>query len=574
MLSDTTGAAGPGSLWPAFAPELILCGTIVAMLLFRVLGLHRRISALAVALAGTCAALYFACPAPLLGDATVLEPRELFTGMLVLDGFSVFMRSLLLVFVALLIVLTGVSKMPERDDRADFYVLLLGATLGMCLMASANHLLVVFLAVEMASVPSYVMAGMVKSHRQSSEAALKYSVFGAGAAGVMLYGISLLAGLFNTAHLPTLAVRMGEYMASITTEQGALALSQETMVLVLGGLMFAVGLAFKLSAVPFHFWCPDVFEGASAEVNAFLSVASKAAALALLVRVAIGLGTVPDERLTPASPVALVATEEAETGNTADAQKIVVPAVDPERRAELNEALAPVRHFTGLLIALLAVVTCTFGNLVAYAQTNIKRLMAYSTIAHAGYMMMAVPAALELAGSDTAAAEAAIAALAIYVAIYLFMNLGAFAVVAVLRDGLGSEQIADWAGLLRRCPILVICFALMLFGLLGIPPLAGFIGKFAVFAALIDGYGRTGQLYLLLLVVVGGLNTVVSLFYYLRVVKTMAVDEPPERPLPCSYKDGSPQGFYIMAVTVPTVALFVWWEKLSEWASLATDRLF
>ena len=164
------------------------------------------------------------------------------------------------------------------------------ATVHMCLMASANHLLMVFMAIEMASVPSYVLAGMLKGRRQGSEAALKYAIYGAGTAGVMLYGISLVCGLVGIAHLPTMAILLAEQLP--TFESG------ELMVLSLGGLMLGVGLAFKLSAVPFHFWCPDVFHGACAEVNSFLSVTSKAAALALLVRVAIGIG---DSQLTAIS---------------------------------------------------------------------------------------------------------------------------------------------------------------------------------------------------------------------------------------------------------------------------------
>ena len=214
--------------------------------------------------------------------------------MLVYDPFTIFMRSVLVGFAFLFTIFTKLSGIPDQEDGPDIYTLILGATLGMCLMASANHLLMIFMAVEMASVPSYVLAGLLKGRRVASEAALKYSIYGAGTAGVMLYGISLLAGMFNTAHLPTLAVRMAEAMPGMAPG--------ELMVLALAGLMIVVGLAFKLSAVPFHFWCPDVFEGATAEVDAFLSVASKAAALALLVRVALGLGALPPpERLAGAA---------------------------------------------------------------------------------------------------------------------------------------------------------------------------------------------------------------------------------------------------------------------------------
>ena len=212
--------------------------------------------------------------------------------MLVSDSFSVFMRGLLLLFALLFTTFTQISRMPDQDDTTEFYVLMLGALVGMCLMISANHLLIVLLGVEMASVPCYVLAGMLRNRRKSSEAALKYAVFGAGTAGVMLYGMSLLAGVLGSAHLPTMAPRLAELL-----ESGAGA--DRSLVLVLGGLMLMVGVAFKLSAVPFHFWAPDVFEGATAEVAAFLSVASKAAALGLLVRLATAFSFIARSGLAP-----------------------------------------------------------------------------------------------------------------------------------------------------------------------------------------------------------------------------------------------------------------------------------
>src|SRR5262245_2273573 len=220
-----------------------------------------------------------------------IERQELFTGMLVYDGVTVYMRLFLMAFAVLFVILSRLTGIADRDDGQDYYALVFGATLGMCLMASANHLLTLFLGVEMASVPSYVLAGVVKGRQRSSEAALKYAVYGAGAAGVMLYGASLLAGVLGTAHFPTMARELMQKDLPAMLDRGDLTV----MVLALGGLMLGVGLAFKLSAVPFHFWCPDVFEGAAAEVGGFLSVASKAAALALLVRVGVGLGHHPGE---------------------------------------------------------------------------------------------------------------------------------------------------------------------------------------------------------------------------------------------------------------------------------------
>ncbi len=241
-----------------FEPELALCATIVLMLLLRMCGPARRISPLLVALVGSGVALALAIRPWAQAGSLAVGHQELFTGMLVFDSFTVYFRIVLLAFVVLFAVFTWLSGIPDRDAAQDVFPLVLGATLGMCLMVSANHLLIVFLGVEMASVPSYVLAGLVKGRKKASEAALKYAVYGAGTAGIMLYGISLLGGVLGSFHLPTLAVRLSEMLGSDSVR--ALGVDDKPLVLMLGGLMLMVGLAFKLSAVPFHFWCPDVFE--------------------------------------------------------------------------------------------------------------------------------------------------------------------------------------------------------------------------------------------------------------------------------------------------------------------------
>jgi len=589
LIIDTKGAAGAlfapataDSSLRAFLPELIICATVLLLLAVRLPKWGRYIDTFWIALAGSAAALYYAAPwlhlGSMLADASqpaTVTRMEIFTGMLVYDTFSVYVRSLLFAFAILFVIFTRLSGIPDREDGQDVYSLVLGATLGMCLMASANHLLTVFLAVEMASVPSYVLAGLLKGRRVASEAALKYSVYGAGAAGVMLYGISLIAGLLNTAHLPTIAATLAGRIAADNLS------GSELMVLAMGGLFISVGLAFKLSAVPFHFWCPDVFEGATAEVDAFLSIASKAAALALLVRVALGVSTLPPEGFAPGQRTAAIqakagaAAQSAALFNVAD-EPAAKPVTAVAAAQTPTEALAPVRTFTAKLIAFFAIITCTFGNLAAYGQNNLKRLLAYSTIAHAGYMMMPVAAAVAMAGINKAGAEQAIAALAIYMAVYLFMNLAAFAVVAFLRNAMRSEDLADYAGLVRRSPLTVVCFAATLFGLIGLPPLSGFIGKFAIFAALVDGWqsleaaGISGR-FLLILLIVGGINTAVCLFYYLRVAKVMTIDEEPRDRPPHSFSDVSLGGAYLWLITLPTALLIVSWDWLSA-VTLAAAR--
>jgi NADH-quinone oxidoreductase subunit N len=474
----------------------------------------------------------------------------------------VYFRMFLLAFAFWFVILVRMTGLADKEDGQDFYSLLLGATLGMCLMASANHLMTVFLAVEMASVPSYVLAGILKGRRRASEAALKYAVFGAGAAGVMLYGISLLAGLLGTAHIPTIATKLGamDIPAMAAGEGGG-----QLMVLALAGLMIMVGLAFKLSAVPFHFWCPDVFEGASAEVDAFLSVASKAAAMALLVRVALGVSVAPpesnvaDQDRIPAQTVAFLQTAD---GEPASAGGDLTNATTPE------SPLAPVRTFVVYMLAIVAAVTCTFGNLAAYGQTNIKRLLAYSTIAHAGYMMMAVAAAVQLAGTDEVSAREAVSALVFYLAVYVFMNLGAFSIVAFLRGAIGSEEIADYAGLVRSAPAVAVALVAILVSLVGIPPLAGFIGKFAIFAALVNAGGPV----MMSLLVIAGFNTVISLIYYLRVAKVVSIDPEPENRGPVTL--GLLPTAYVLVVAIPVLYYGMLPFRILDIARQATQQLF
>ena len=538
-----------------FLPELVLCITILVLLLLRVFKGLDKIPSWLVALAGAGTALWFAAPWQLC-EASIAG-QDIFSGMLRYDGLSVFARGFLLGFAVLFILLTRLTELVQPEDDADIATLILGSTLGLCLMASANHLLMVFMAIEMASVPSYVMVGMLRGRRRSSEAALKYAIYGAGTAGVMLYGISLLAGLVGSCHLPTIATLLAD--PSVTA-------SLPTMPLVLGGLMFAVGLAFKLSAVPFHFWCPDVFEGAPAEVNAFLSVASKAAALALLVRVVIafaGIGT--EDGVQAAGPAGDAIVQVA---------SYATPVVsDGHSGGHVESAGGPtidgIRHFIVMLISIVAVVTCTFGNLAAYGQTNIKRLLAYSTIAHAGYMMMPVAAAIALLGgdsSDIVGANNAIASVFFYAVIYLFMNLGAFAIVALLRNNLGSEEISDYAGLIHTSPGVVVCFSAILFSLVGLPPLAGFMGKLAIFEALV-----ASELYWLL--VIGGLNTGISLVFYLRVIKTMTIDPPSEERGPVSVPLMSMPGIYVALISAPVLLLIIQWDGLRRMTQFACEQL-
>jgi NADH-quinone oxidoreductase subunit N len=452
-----------------FLPELLLCAGIITFLILRLFKgldlLHIGYVALAFTGAGLYAAWFtwdFATSADHPGGI------PLFSNLLVLDGLTGFIRLFLLSFQLLIIVLCLLTGIPDREDSADFFSLLFGATVGMSLMASANHLLTVYVAIEMASLPSYALAGFLKGRRQSSEAALKYVVYGGAASGVMLFGISLLAGRFGTAYLPDVAA---SFVAVLKASGGA-----PDVVLMAGLLMILIGMAFKVAAVPFHFWCPDVFEGAAAEVGAFLSVASKGAAIALVGRFTLALAG-SDEKTWH-----LVAT------------------------------------YLGPALAFFAAVTATFGNLAAYTQTNMKRLLAYSTIAHAGYMLMAL-ATLNRDGLDGAL---------FYLISYIFMNLGAFAVVAFIRNQTGTEDLSGYGGMIYRAPLLTVALAVFLLSLVGLPPLMGYMAKFQVFAAIWKSAMDQDNNGLVVLLVIGLLNTVFSLVYYVRVLKVMIMDPPPE----------------------------------------------
>jgi NADH-quinone oxidoreductase subunit N len=503
----------------ALAPELVLCGAIVLLLVARLVPALTRVHLGPVAAAAAGVALAVAV-VQWLAYSDGLVGGESFTGLVTFDPFAGFLRCFLLLFAVLVLLLTRLTGIPDAEDAADFGVLILGGILGMMLMVSANHLLMVFLAVEMASLPSYALSGFLKGRAKGSEAALKYVVYGAAASGVMLYGISLLAGRFGTGHLPTLAVGYA----------GVLRGGGFDLPLAAGTLFLFAGFAFKLAAVPFHFWLPDVFEGAAAEIGALLSVASKAAAVGLTARVLLAL-------------------------------QAAVGQDDP--------TLLP--RTLGLVLAVVAALTATLGNLAAFGQSNLKRLFAYSTVAHAGYMLMAL----------AAMTPGATAAVLFYLVAYLLMNLGAFAVVAVVRNRTGSEELSAIRGLIARSPAVGVALAVFLLSLLGIPPLAGFAGKFQVFEAVYHAgrdFTRLGQPALAAvfyaLLGVGVVNTVVSAGYYLRVLRAAGLDDAEQKdekgePVPLGASAAA--GLYLGLLAVLLLVVGVAWNPVTAAAATAVS---
>jgi NADH-quinone oxidoreductase subunit N len=264
-------------------------------------------------------------------------------------------------------------------------------------------------------------------------------------------------------------------------------------------------------------------------------------------------------------PVQTVAFAQAQPGEPASAGgSATVPADAPATKVQ---PLDPVRTFIVQVLAILAAITCTFGNLAAYGQTNIKRLLAYSTIAHAGYMIMSVAAAVQLAGSSPEGTRSAVAALLLYLALYIFMNLGAFAIVAFLRNSLGSEEISDYAGLVRTSPLTAVALTAILVSLIGLPPMAGFIGKFAIFAALVDAGGP----WMITLLVIAGVNTAISLVYYLRVAKIVCIDAPEGGRGDVSI--GFLPGLYVLLVSLPVLYYGINPGRLMDWIAAASQQI-
>ena len=478
-----------------FAPELIVAGTVFLVLFLRVFQAFDRIHLNSVAVWPLLAALTFLGLqwSDLFGG---LRGGAIFTGLLQMDAFATFLRTLLILFALGSVWLGAITGLPDREDSADYLVLLLGGILGMMVMVSANHLMMVFVGLEMASLPSYALAGFLKGRKAGSEAALKYVLYGSAASGVALYGISLLVTKFGTGSMIGIAHGYADLAKGGAID--GLTFSATALVLV--------GFSFKLSAVPFHFWLPDVFEGAAAEVGAFLSVASKAAAVGLTARFLLTL-------------------------------QHEVAAVDP--------TLLP--RTLGVPLLVMAMLTMTLGNLAALGQTHLKRLLAYSTIAHAGVLLLG----LAIFTADGAAATL------YYLLGYLPTNLAAFGVVAILRNRTGIETVDGLRGLWTRSPGLAGALALSMMSLLGLPPLVGFAGKFQVFEALYEA-GRAnptmGALHYIALAV-AVLNTAISAGYYLKVLKVSFLDEPEDGATPIAVGVSAAALLGLLAISIVVLGL-------------------
>ncbi len=400
-------------------------------------------------------------------------PQPLFNGMVANDAFAIFFKWLFLAAGGFTILIAAQGKDFPAARIGEFYALLMAIVVGMFFMASATDLLMIYLSIELVSMVSYVLAGFRKGDRRAAEGSLKYVIYGGVASGVMLFGMSYLYGLLGTTNVLEFGARIQSLQAT------GLPLAATRLALVVAIVFVIAGIGYKVAAVPWHMWCPDVYEGAPTPFTAFLSVGPKAAGFALALRFFQGAFSGP---------------QAIGSGFAEAFAGIPWPAV----------------------VGVMAAVTMTLGNFTALGQTNLKRLLAYSSIAHAGYTLMGLAA-------DSAMGMQGVM---IYMLVYLVMNLGAFLVVILVAEATGSESILDYKGLAKRNPLAAITFSVVLFSLTGLPPFAGFIGKWYLFVAVWDRTGGPGGGWYALLLLAGALNTAVSLYYYVRIVRAMFIDRP------------------------------------------------
>lgn len=407
----------------------------------------------------------------------------MFKDTFVLDGVAIFFKIFVLVATVLVLLCSVDYVRSFKFFRGEYYCLIMMSALGMMFMASAQDLLSVFVTLEFSTFGFYVLVAYLRDNQKSSEAGIKFFILGVFTAGLLAYGISLVYGETGTLVFSEMAVTPGSYGLAV------------------GYIMIFAALGFKIGAVPFHSWIPDTYQGAPTPVTAFLSIAPKGAAMAILIRM-------------------------------------------------FYVALATFKPTWVLLFVVASIVSMTYGNVVAIAQTNVKRLLAYSGIAQIGNVMIGLAAGTKR-GSD---------AVLFYLLTYLFANLGAFAVVIGVSNQIKSDEIEDYNGLNRRSPFLAAAMLLFLLSLAGVPPLAGFIGKLYIFVAAIEQ-----ELYTLL--IVGLINIVISMYYYLVVVKKMYINEPAD-PTPLSVS--TPLKTAVFVGVAGTVLLGVYPEPFIDWAVAAT----
>lgn len=421
---------------------------------------------------------------------------DAFGGMFVTDGFSIFINLVLILGGVLSVALSYDYIQRMQIAKPEYYVLMLFSISGMMLMASAADLIIVFLGLELLSIPLYVLAAIARPDSRSEEAGLKYFLLGAFASGFLVYGIALVYGATGTTLMSGIVAAVAAGLAY-------------PIYLVLGAGLILVGLGFKVAAVPFHMWTPDVYDGAPTSVTAFMAVGAKAAGFAALLRIFV----------------------------------VAFPSI--------SEQITPVLY-------VMCTATLLVGNLLAIRQKNVKRMLAYSSISHAGFILMAVVAY----GNDAARFDVVSSAL-FYLLAFTFASFGSWAVVMAVEKGLGRGlEFSDYAGLFRRSPVLAVAMMIFMLSFTGVPPTLGFAGKFYLFRAVLEG----GYVWL---AIVGALASLISAYYYLRLIVVMFM------------QDGEPEvhserwlNLTAGVSALATVGLFIFSEPLVAWATQALLRIF
>ena len=426
-----------------------------------------------------------------------VPPTTLFLDMIVIDPFSSYMKIIIIISTLLIIVASWANNELSKYRKGEYFTLIGIMVVGLFLMTSSIDIIMLYVSIEVVSIMSFVLAGYLKLNTRSNEAGLKYVIYGAFSSGVMLFGLSLVFGLTGSTNYFVIQ----QAISSID--------SSANPALIMALIMIFAGFGYKISSVPFHFWTPDVYEGAPTTITAYLSVAPKAAGFAMIIR--------------------------------------FFHQVFSDSIALSGDAMGYADLPWPEIIGILAVVTMTLGNLVAIQQESIKRMLAYSSIAHAGYMMLALP----VLSID------AVESIMIYLFVYIFMNLGAFFIVIIVKNKTGRETFDEFDGLGWKMPIVGALMTLFMLSLTGLPPTAGFVGKLYIFKTLI-GAGND----FLWLVVAGGINSVISLYYYFHVVKVMFLSG--KRSDKLSYPPSLMLGLIIFTA-VPSLVLGLYWNPLANW---------
>lgn len=477
-----------------FLPELTVIITLLVCVILEIIIRKKSPVVSAVAILGLLVTAYFVY-------LQTGKQEILFSKMIVIDPYSVYFKFLFILSSIFVILFFDLSKEISSSTHSNEYtVLILSLVLGAFLMSSSVNMLMMYLSLELASLTSYILAGYTKKFRRSSEAAVKYVVYGAASSGIMLYGMTLLYGFTGS---------MNIYEVSVFLSSASF--SNPFIIVVL--VMIAAGMGYKISSVPFHFWTPDVYEGSPTPVTAFLAVTSSAAGFALIGRFFI--------------------TTFASSFTTVNGYYQIIQGINWQE-----------------ILIVLSVASMIVGNFVAIWQKSMRRLLGYSSIAQAGYMLAGLVVANQLG----------ITALLIYLGAYLFMNLGAFFATMMIVNRIDSDNIDDMKGLAYRSPVVCTAMALFMLALAGIPATVGFIGKFYLVVSLLQP--GTGLLWLALVLM---LNSVVSLFFYFKVVRKMFLEKPDEENN-TKIDFGFSYNIVLILLAVPTVLFGLYFTPLVKWA--------